>query len=143
MKRFKICLICIMLILGCIQIPVSAMGTDIVPYYNNTVNANSYFTISEDGVATVDISYHGVSDITTGATITTKIQKRTLGLIWTTVDIGTTDNVWIDESTSVTFSTSHSVKLKSKGTYRVAVDFVIRGTGGANDEISQTATCEY
>ena len=143
MKKVNIFLLCIVLLIGWIALPVIAADYDVAPCYNNTVTANSYFTISENGKATVNIQYEGVSGLTTGATITTKIQKRTLGLIWTKVDIGTEDNVWIDEATGFVYSNSHSVNLNSTGTYRAVVDFVIRGTGGADDEISQTSTCEY
>ena len=143
MKRVNVFLLCVLLLIGSIPFPAAAADHDIVPYYNNTVTANSYFTISENGTATITVSYRGVSGLTTGATITTKIQKRTLGLIWTNVDIGTEDNVWVDEATGFSYSTSHSIDLNSTGTYRAVVDFVIRGTGGADDEISQTSTCEY
>ena len=143
MKRVNIFLLCMLLLIGCIPLPVAAADYDAVPCYNNAVTVNSGFTISDSGMATVNITYNGVANLTTGATITTKIQKRTLGLIWTNVDIGTEDNVWVDETTDFVYATSHSVNLKSKGTYRAVVDFVIRGTGGAADEITQTSTSEY
>ena len=143
MKKFTICLLCLLMIFSCTTIPAVAANSDIVPFYNNVIDTTTLFTISNSGVAEVVISYDGIQGVTTGATITTKIQKRTLGLIWTKIDIGTTNNEWVDTATGVTYSTSHSVALPNTGTYRVVVTYEISGTGGATDEIEDIRTAEY
>ena len=75
--------------------PVSAStadGNEIMPLYNNTESASGSFTISSTGLSTINYKYYGISGITTKAVITTYIQKKSLGLFWTRVDIGATDD---------------------------------------------------
>lgn len=143
MKRIAICLLSLLMMFSCVTIPAVAADDGITPYYNNVVNVNTTFNISDSGKATVNICYYGITGTTTGATITTKIQKKTLGLVWTKVDIGTTNNEWVDTATGVNYSTSHSVTLPSTGSYRVVVEYDIQGTGGANDVIEDIQTAEY
>ena len=143
MKKFTALALCIMMIFSLVAIPVAASDGTITPRYNNVVNTNTIFSISDTGVATVRIGYDGISGTTTGATITTKIQKRSLGFIWTKIDIGTSNNEWVDTATSAYYSTTHSVTLPDTGTYRVVVNYEISGTGGATDEIEDTYTAEY
>ena len=143
MKKFTICLLCLLMIFSCTTIPAVAANEVISPYYNNVASVNTVFSISDSGTATVKLQYRGIVGTTTGATITTKIQKKTLGLIWTKVDIGTTNNEWVDTATGVTYSTTHSVTLPDTGTYRVVVNYEINGTGGATDEIEDIRTAEY
>lgn len=143
MKKISICLLCMLMLFGYVTVPVAAANDGIMPCYNNVIQTNTSFDISESGVATVIVSYNGITGVTTGATITTKIQKRTLGMIWTKVDIGTTNNEWVDIARLADYSTFHSVTLPDKGTYRVVVEYEITGTGGATDVIEDIQTEEY
>ena len=137
MKRFLICLLCMLMLFSYVTIPAAAANDGIMPCYNNVLETTTIFTISDSGVATVTVSYDGITGVTTGATITTKIQKRTLGFIWTKVD------EWVDSARLADYSTFHSVTLPDTGTYRVVVEYEITGTGGATDVIEDIQTAEY
>ena len=66
------------------------------PYYNNTLSARTTISISSTGELSVVNAYHGYQGVTTRAVITTYVEKRVLGIFWTRVDIGTTDDQWVD-----------------------------------------------
>ena len=143
MKRFLICLLGMLMLFSYVTIPAAAADDGIMPRYNNVIQTITDFAISDSGVAMVTVSYDGITGVTTGATITTKIQKRTLGMIWTKVDIGTANNEWVDSARLADYSTFHSVTLPDTGTYRVVVEYVITGTGGATDVIEDIRIAEY
>ncbi len=106
----------------------------VAPCLNNTANANTVFII-EDGIAGVSVWYSGYEGICTGATITTKLEKRFLLVFWKDVDLGTEGDVWVDESTNYFYHGYHEIAV-SKGTYRATVTYVIRGTGGPDDVLT-------
>ena len=76
-------------------------------------------------------------------TSTVYIQKKFLGLFWTKVDIGTTDDEWVDSSTNVSGAFSHSVQLGSSGTYRAVFEIKMYGSGGATDTIEDKIEKKY
>ena len=59
-------------------IPAFATETAVTPRYNNVIKDNTRFYITSDGEAQVRLEFIGYEGITTGATITTKIQKKVL-----------------------------------------------------------------
>lgn len=125
-------------------VPAKAVAKDeIAPYYNNVITANSTATISSSGVMTVENIYTGFQSVTTKAVITTYIEKKVLGLFWSRVDIGQTDDEWVDTIYSYEYSGSHSVQLEKTGTYRVTVEFVIYGSGGSADTITKEIERTY
>ena len=83
------------------------------------------------------------SDVFSKAIITTYVEKKVLGLFWSRVDIGQTDNKWIDVRYDNVYTGTHSVQLSDKGTYRVTSEFVMYGSGGPADTVTETATTEY
>lgn len=113
------------------------------PYYNNVVSARSTATISDSGLLTIKNSYVGIDGVTTKAVITTYVEKKVLGLFWTRVDIGTTDDEWVDTIYDSIYEGVHTFQLSSKGTYRVTVTFTIYGTDGSPDEIIKEIEKEY
>ncbi len=123
---------------------LAAMPDDeiVMPLYNNTATTNTTFTISSGGSAMVKVFYRGYSGVTTGGTITTKIQKYVSGS-WQDVDIGMPNNEWVDVSTSVFFTKTHTVQLQSTGIYRAVVEYVISGSGGSDDVINETVEYTY
>lgn len=146
MKKALSLFICCIIFIGCFQtasLAYDGEASQITPYNNNTISTNVSFVISDDGIATIILNYVGYQGTTTGATITTKLQKKFLLFFWQDVDIGTADNVWVDESSDYRYSTSHSIALSKKGTYRVQVEYQIRGTGGATDVITLEKEAEY
>ena len=126
--------------------PVSAAvadGNEIMPYYNNVKSASTVISINSNGKLTITYSYSGSPSITTKAVITTYIEKKTLGLFWTRVDIGTTNDEWVDTKYESTYVGSRTHQLSSTGTYRVTVIYKIYGTGGSADEIERQVTASY
>ena len=124
--------------------PVSAATEEgIMPRYNNVSNATANASISDSGKLTITYKYTGSSSITTKAVITTYIEKKFLGLFWRRVDIGTTDDQWVDTINNYKYSGSRTHQLSSTGTYRITVIYKIYGTGGAADEITCQGTGSY
>lgn len=115
-----------------------AYASDITTYSNNIYTTDTSFSISSSGNASVSNNYIGKQGLVTKGTIVTKVQKK-FGLIWITVDGGK----WTDTSTATSFSQSHSVQLKSTGTYRAHVEFTISGTGGSDDKITKNVEKTY
>lgn len=134
MKRRILSLILLVVILSTIFLPASA-ETGIMPRYNNTSGTATNFTISSAGKASVAASYYAYADSFQSATVTSYIEKRTLGVFWSKVDIGTPNNEWVDTFTHYTGSCGHEIYLEKTGTYRATVVYEISGTGGATDVI--------
>lgn len=120
-----------------------AKADEAVPFYNNVNTSNSSASISNSGVLTVVNSYSGSSSVTTKAIITTYVEKKVLGLFWSRVDIGQTNNEWVDTIYNYTYTGSHSVQLSSTGKYRVTVEYVIYGSGGSADTITKEIEKSY
>ena len=146
MKRRILSMILLVVILSTLVVMAAAAvipDAGIMPCYNNTMMTSTNFTISTAGKATITATYDGYYGITTGATVTSYIEKRTLGLFWTKVDIGEPNNEWVDTSTDYLDAFGHEFWLDSKGTYRATVVYEISGTGGATDVIDFDKTVTY
>lgn len=121
----------------------AAENSAVAPCMNNGLKATLSFTIISSGLSEVYVSYIGIKGTTTKVTVTSYIQKKTLGLFWTKVDIGTEDKQWVDTSTSLDGSFKHQFQLKSTGTYRAVIKVVFSGTGGADDVIEDKIEKKY
>jgi len=134
MKR-RICSVFLLIVLiSTLAISVAATS-GIMPRLNNTSGTSTNFTITSAGKATVTATYDAYRSLFTNATITSYIEKRTLGLFWTKVNIDQPNNEWVDTSTDYIDAFVHEIYLDSKGTYRATVIYEISGTGGATDVI--------
>jgi len=142
MKHRIACIFLIVVLLVTSVIPMISAET-IMPRLNNTATTSTNFTITTAGKATVTANYNGYSGITTGATVTSYIEKRTLGLFWSKVDIGEPNNEWVDSSSAYVDFFAHEIYLEDKGTYRATVVYEISGTGGATDVIDFDKTVTY
>ena len=139
MKKIINYFFCFITIFSCLCSSVFATeGVGISTYANNTSSASTNFTIDSNGVANVRVSYYGIDNVTTHAVITIKIQKRFLLVFWQDVDGAS----WTDYATGEYYINSHSVSVKS-GTYRVQVEYVIYGSGGEADTITDTIEATY
>lgn len=134
-------ILCLLLVTQILVQPVSA--ATVTPLFNNVLSVSNPVTISDSGKLTVTNQYYGFDGTTTKAVITTYIEKKTLGLFWTRVEIGQTDNQWVDTVYGYKNSVSHSFQLDSTGTYRVVTTFVIYGTGGTADKIEKITEKTY
>ena len=113
------------------------------PYFNNTVTASNRASVSSSGELTITNSFTAGKNVFSKAIVTTYVEKKVLGLFWSRVDIGQTDNKWIDVRYDNVYDGTHSVQLSDKGTYRVTSEFVVYGSGGPADTVTETATTEY
>ena len=108
-----------------------------MPLNNNTLAAKTRFVISDTGDAAVTVNYEGYPNVTTGAVISIKIEKRNFLLFWTDV---------VEETIIVNDNRYYEVlhyQLEDTGTYRCTVEYVISGTGGADDVITFEDTKTY
>lgn len=133
----------ILLFLNTFGLSAFAKDETVSPLYNNVNITYTNFIISSSGLATISIGYTGYSGITSGAVIKSYVQKKTLGLFWTRVDNGQANKEWVDTATGSIYSKSHTLQLKSKGTYRLVVEYTINGSGGTSDKPSSTIIREY
>ncbi len=132
-KKFLSGVLATILCLSAVCIPAFADTAEgIVPYSNNVSGTATVFVISSTGLATVKAEYTGIRGVTSGAVITSQIQKKS-GTTWTNVPGG----YWSDTISGYRGSTSHSLQLSSHGTYRAVVVYKVSGSGGATDVIEQ------
>ena len=136
MKR-KIIFIMTLLVIFSLGINTFVMAEDISPYNNHTAMMHSGFAITETGEAIVAVNYEGYPNITTGATITIKIEKRNLLFFWSDV---------VDETVTVVgdrYDNEFYYQLEDKGTYRCTVVYTVSGTAGADDVLTFEDTAKY
>lgn len=120
-----------------------ANAAEIMPRYNNVDSTRSVASISSTGKLTITNSYSASASVFSRAVITTYVERKTLGLFWTRVDIGQTDDEWVDTIYTNVYSGTHSHQLEKTGTYRVTVEYVIYGSGGAADTITKEIENSY
>ena len=106
---------------------VSADDYGVMPCFNNVMDIQTVFGISESGLASIYVSYDGYEGITTGAKIEIKLERKTWGLFWSEVD------TWTRIPGTVYFSDEVTYQLTKTGTYRATVKYEIRGTAGESD----------
>ena len=124
-------------------VALTASAAEIQPRLNNTISTATAMNINSTGRLTVTYKYVGVPDVTTKAVITTYVEKRVLGIFWSRVDIGTTNDEWVDTIYEDEYSGGRTYQLSSSGTYRVTVEYKIYGTGGAADVLDYQGTDSY
>lgn len=141
MKKTIAFLCCVGVLLA--ALPLSALAAagapDVVPLANNVAQCTTTLSISAEGYATLRIRYIGYSGVTTGGTVTTKLQKRFLLLFWKDVE----GCEWVDSSSDSSYLAEHGVWLSDTGKYRAVSTYVISGAGGADDVVEQTAEAEW
>ena len=140
---FPTILTLILLFLNTFGVSAFAKDKTVSPLYNNVNITYTNFIISSSGLATISVGYTGYNGITSGATIKSYVQKKTLGLFWKRIDNGQPNKEWVDTATGSTYSKSHTLQLTSKGTYRLVVEYTIKGSGGSPDKPSSTIVREY
>lgn len=136
MKR-RITFIVALLMIIALGTHAVVMADDASLYNNNTGMMNSSFVITETGEAIVGVNYEGYTGVTTGATITIKIEKRTLLFFWSDV---------VDETITAVgdrYFKEFYYQLEDKGTYRCTVVYTVSGTGGADDVLTFEDTEKY
>lgn len=118
-------------------------ANEVMPRYNNVASVNTQMSINSSGKMSISYSYKGFPSSTTKAVITTYIEKRTLGLFWSKVDIGQPNNQWVDTFTEYSHTGTRTYQLSSSGTYRTTVTYKIYGSGGSADTITSELKDSY
>lgn len=110
-----------------------AMPVNFVNIYNSSLT----FYISDGGIATLMYTVSGLAD--SGKIIVkTYIERKTLGVFWSKIDLGNGSTEWTDSSMSIYTSKTHSVKVSKTGTYRATMVIYVDG-----DSITKRAEFEY
>ena len=104
--------------------------------YNNAVNATADSYFASNGKIHAELSVSGIAGTTTSIEADLYVEKRIMGVFWKKVDIGCTNNVWHDATTSYNYSNDFISPVLSSGTYRVNVTFTVSGSGGSPDVIT-------
>lgn len=136
MKR-KLCFALAMVCVLSWIFQITVWASDVSLFNNNTLATKTKFTISDTGEAIVTVNYEGYIDITTGATITIKLEKRSFLLFWNDI---VEDVVVVDGDS---YFNSFNYQLENTGTYRCTVEYVVSGTGGADDVLTFEDTKTY
>ena len=100
--------------------------------YVYSVQDDFYIT---NGTAYVKVSYVGLTNVTTRAEISIKLQHRFL-FWWFDVSGGE----WNDTVYGVNGSVDHSLALTDAGDFRAVINVKVYGTGSGYDEINDTPT---
>ncbi len=124
-------------------IALTASAAEVQPRLNNTISTATNMKITSAGKMNISYNYSGIPGVTTKGVITTYVEKRFLGIFWTRVDIGTTDDEWVDTIYEEYYAGSRSYQLSASGTYRVTVQYKIYGSGGAADVLDSQITDSY
>ena len=143
MKKVVVLLLTVATLVSCMTIYSSADDYEIVPYYSNVAHASTSFNITSSGIARVGFAYSGYDDAVSYVKSEIYLEKRFLGLFWNRVDIGVTDDVWVDYSYTVDGSIFHEIQLSDTGTYRAVFNVTIYGKSGANDVIEEKMEYKY
>ena len=119
------------------------IADEIMPRLNTNINATSIRNLSSTGVLSVTNTYSVNDSQVTKVVVTTYVEKRNLLLFWDQVDIGTTNNEWVDYGSNGYFSKSHSAQMPSSGTYRITTIFDVYNGSALLDSIEKISKLNY
>ena len=114
---------------------------EISPYYLNVGDTRFYLIVNSSG-ATFEAFYEGNSSFAR-AELSVKLQKKTLGIFWSTVDIPGSDDIWKGSSTLQTCTFFDTLPIDGTGTYRAVFTLNIYGTDGTVEEIEEKVEYKY
>ncbi len=123
-------------------LPVSASNEGIMPVLENCDMCLTSFTIT-NGTATIIVDYTGNESTFKQITVFVKIQKKVLGIFWSTVDIGYTDNLWTATSYDYRGFLFQNIPISQTGSYRARFDIFVYGNNGSFDHIEHDLYFEY
>lgn len=130
----------VLLLSGTLEI-YAKTAEEINPYYINVDNTNFNLLVTSSG-ATFEVNYKGKSTFSR-AELFVKLQKKTLGIFWSTVDIPGSDDIWKGSSTLQTCTFFDTLPIDGTGTYRAVFTLNIYGTDGTVEEIEEKVECKY
>ena len=118
-------------------------GGGISPRFTNCNVCEFTFQVLDPDEAHVLVTYSAKADVFVQAKLTVKIQKKFLGLFWRDVDIGLTDNEWIEYSYDIHGRFYNYFPADGSGTYRAVFLLEMHGTTGVSDIIEETLEYKY
>ena len=139
MKKFtKLLTLLLTVVTFCTGVlPLFASAEDgITPYYVTTDNCSCAF-VASNGKGVAAVLYNAYSNVFSYASVTVKIQKRFLGIFWSTVD------EWTETCYDVNGYVENSTDLEDTGTYRAVFTVEIYGRDGSVDTIEDKITSTY
>ena len=113
------------------------------PRFANVNQCTFTFQVLSPGEAHVGVTYAAKSDVFVHSKLTVKIQKKFLGLFWTTVNINEPNNEWVSTSDMVNGYFYNSFPVNGTGTYRALFTVEITGINGTIDTIENTIEFKY
>ena len=134
-----------LLLVGTAVVPACASPAEgeIMPRLNTNIDANCMSNLPDTGILTVTNTY-GVNDSRiTQVVVTTYVEKRSLLVIWNRVDIGTTNNEWVDYGSNGDFVKTHTAQMPGSGTYRVTATFEVYSGSTLLDSFDITCKVDY
>lgn len=127
-----------MCVLSCLLIfPIVAQAAETdtaMPLYDYTRQASSALAIN-NGKATVSISCTGIKGQASKIEAETCLQRK-VGLVWVKVDIGQTNNVWIDKSSTYYLNASHTANINKSGKYRAKTVFTVFNNSNNSEKVT-------
>ena len=141
-NRLVSLMLTLLFILSSAVVPAYAAPVDdhvAVPLYEAPIRVSGNATASISLLLSATAQYTAVDSQVTRVKITTYVEKRSLLVIWNRVDIGQTNDEWVDNRYSSHGSVSHSVQLPSSGTYRVTAVFEVYNGSTLLDTIEWTS----
>ena len=143
MKKKIITVFSLVLIMAMICCNLGVLAATVTPRWTNCDQYAFTFSITDDGVAHVDVDYTGDSNKFAEARMTVQLEKRFLLVFWNTVDIGYTNNEWVETSTELFDTFYNGFQLSDKGTYRAVLTLEITGKDGSVDVIEDKIEYDY
>ena len=111
-------------------------GNGVSTLSNHTLQTNTSFRISDQGIAIVYVDYTGY-DSAQDVEIKIEIQKRTALFFWERVVSQT------HKATGEYFYQNYEYPMNEKGTYRCTVSYTVRGDDGKKDTITFEKTISF
>lgn len=136
LPQFLTVLLTVVILCASVMPIFASAANGIDPRYVNTNNCTCSFIVSQ-GEAVAVVSYEARSSSFSYATVNVKIQKRFLGVFWSTVD------EWTETCYDVNGYVENSTALEDTGTYRASFTVEIYGKDGSVDTIEDKLTDTY
>ncbi len=143
MKKFRsVVALLLAFVLLCTSFTVAYADDGIMPIYDHCDICSLDFYVY-DGLAYIMVDYYANYDTFLRIEASAKIQKRFLGVFWTTVDIGLPDNTWVASSTENPDYLEGIFPIEETGTYRAVFDIKFYGTTSVVDQIDSEIEAVY
>lgn len=135
LKKFICPLLCVICCLLVFPTTVQAAESDVMPLYDYTRQASAALSINSNGKATLSISCTGIKGEASKINAETCLQRK-VGLIWVKVDIGMTDNIWKDNSSTYYLNASHSTTVNKSDKYRTKTVFTVFNNSNKSEKVT-------